>query len=88
MELDEKKRWMKSEDFVKIMEAFIKRYQDDVKNNKDNYIWKDEKLLMWHIIKDAYDMGHRYADDYWRNTLWKLTDAEDHFFEEASKKIY
>ena len=85
----ELKRFKDSDDFVKIMENFIKRYQDDVKNNKDNYIknWEDEKFLMWHIIKDAYDEGFKQADDYWVKTLFILTDAEDYFRDEIRSEI-
>jgi len=85
----ELKRFKDSDDFVKIMENFIKRYQDDVKNNKDNYIknWEDEKFLIWHIIKDAYDEGFKQADDYWVKTLFILTDAEDYFRDEIRSKI-
>jgi len=85
----ELKRFKDSDDFVKIMENFIKRYQDDVKNNKDNYIknWEDEKFLIWHIIKDAYDEGFKQADDYWVKTLFILTDAEDYFRDEIRSEI-
>jgi len=85
----ELKRFKDSDDFVKIMENFIKRYQDDVKYNKDNYIknWEDEKFLIWHIIKDAYDEGFKQADDYWVKTLFILTDAEDYFRDEIRSEI-
>jgi len=85
----ELKRFKDSDDFVKIMENFIKRYQDDVKNNKDNYIknWEDEKFLIWHIIKDAYDEGFKQADNYWVKTLFILTDAEDYFRDEIRSEI-
>ena len=85
----ELKRFKNSDDFVKIMENFIKRYQDDVKNNKDNYIknWEDEKFLIWHIIKDAYDEGFKQADNYWVKTLFILTDAEDYFRDEIRSEI-
>ena len=80
---------MKSENFVKMMEGFIKRYQDTVKNNKDGYIkeWDDEKFRMWHIIKDAYDEGFKQADSYYTNALFELTDAEDHFREIVRDEI-
>ena len=90
---NEEKRepWMDTDEFVKMMKGFIKRYKHDVKENKSSRPikeWKDEEFKMWHIIKDAYDRGFSQAYDYWRDTLFELTDAENHFREQISKEVY
>ena len=84
-------RYKNSDDFVKIMEAFIKRYKEDVKENSNKEYpiknWEDEKFKIWHIILDAYDEGFKQADDYWVNSLFELTEAEEHFREKISNEI-
>ena len=83
-------RFKNSDDFVKLMEGFIKRYKEDVKENKSEFPiknWEDEKFKMWQIIREAYEEGHNQADDYWVETMWELTDAEDHFRDKVRDEI-
>ena len=72
------KRFMNSKAFVKMMEKFIERYKVEIKNG-DIEKWEDEEFTMWHIIKDAYDEGFAQADNYWIDTMFELTDAEEYF---------
>jgi len=82
-----KMRWKDTDDFVKLMEKFIQRYREDVKENGRIKEWKDERFIMWHIIKDAYDAGHNYADNYWIDIFWELSNAEYHFTEKIRDSI-
>lgn len=66
------------EHFMDLMKGLIERYKNRVQN-AEKYDNLDEDFMVWHIIKDAYDDGYALAYNYFRNELFKLTDAEEHF---------
>jgi hypothetical protein len=74
------------ENFMKLMKDLMKRHENRVKD-AEKYDALDENFMVWHIIKDAYDEGYKVAYNFFRDELWDLTDAEDHFMEEARNKI-
>jgi len=86
--------WEKEQkDFLEMMNEFLERYKKKVDPNfvicKDKYNRgvTDEQFGLWHIIKDAYDMGLEKGDSFWRELFFELTDAEEHFREKVRREI-
>ena len=77
-------KYKNTDDFVKLIEEFIKRYEEKILKGK---ITEDDKFILWNIIGDAYEEGFEQADDYWKNKLFELTDAEDYFRDKILAKI-
>ena len=81
---DKYTRFKNIDDFVKLIEEFIKCYEENILKGK---ITEDDKFILWNIIGDAYEEGWKQADDYWTNTLFELTNAEDYFRDKIKEEI-
>ena len=83
------KREKEHKQFMKMMEELMKRHKDAPQHAKElegDYD-ENEHFVVWNIIGDAYHAGYDVAYTFFRDELFDLTDAEEHFREEIRKKI-